>query len=120
MTDHSSGMYIIRKLRSSKQEGLVYWWLNLKPPILSLPGTFVDCSFHRKIVLPCGPPRVSMYDMVAGAILAVHWSFRGWLVEWCVRHICDRLAFMIENCEHDASNYRANSIYRSDTRRLAS
>ena len=58
MTHHSSGMYIIRELESSKQEGLAYWWPNLKPPILSLAGTFVDCSFHRKIVLRCGPPRL--------------------------------------------------------------
>ena len=38
---NSSGMYLVRGPPSSKQEGLIYRWLNLKPLILSLPGTLV-------------------------------------------------------------------------------
>ena len=38
---NSSGMYVVRDILSSKQAGLVYRWLKLKPPIFSLPGTFV-------------------------------------------------------------------------------
>ena len=39
----------MRELLSSKQDGLVYQWLNLKPVILSLPGMFGDFCFHRKV-----------------------------------------------------------------------